>query len=235
MRYHVTQGDALCFASLSSFKDMHCSLQREGLWWDQGPLPNKLFPEPIQSSPRGHMVRPPCQWILPTSQASVWPFHVKFNSLPWWYSLTSFYMTRWIVNDFLRFYWGCLGGKSGKELPANAGDLKVLVWSLGQEDPPLEEGLITHSSILAWRIPWTEETGGLWSIGLQRVRHNWSDLACTHAYPQKCSCSRDCRNKFQTQLIVKKTIGKGKYSSHPFRKKKKKTTQTATGQYSHHP
>ena len=44
----------------------------------------------------------------------------------------------------------------------------MLVQSLGQEDP-LEEGLITHSSILSWRIPWTEETGGLWFTGSQRV------------------------------------------------------------------
>ena len=44
------------------------------------------------------------------------------------------------------------------------------VRSLGQEDP-LEEGMATHSSILAWRIPWTEEPGGLQSIGSQRVRY----------------------------------------------------------------
>ena len=43
--------------------------------------------------------------------------------------------------------------------------------SLGQEDS-LEKEMATHSSILAWRIPWTEETGGLLSIGLQRVRHD---------------------------------------------------------------
>ena len=41
----------------------------------------------------------------------------------------------------------------------------------GQEDP-LEEGMATHSSLLAWRIPWTEEPGGLQSMGLQRVGHN---------------------------------------------------------------
>ena len=46
------------------------------------------------------------------------------------------------------------------------------VWSLGQEDP-LEKGMATHSSILAWRIPWTEEPGGLQSMGLQRVGHDW--------------------------------------------------------------
>ena len=55
------------------------------------------------------------------------------------------------------------------------------VWSLGQEDP-LEEGMATHSSILAWRIPWTEEAGGLQSMGLQRVRHDWINLACTQLY-----------------------------------------------------
>ena len=45
------------------------------------------------------------------------------------------------------------------------------VRSLAQEDP-LEEGMATHSSILAWRIPWTEEPGGLQSIVLQRVGHD---------------------------------------------------------------
>ena len=45
------------------------------------------------------------------------------------------------------------------------------VQSLGREDP-LEKETATHSSILAWKIPWTEEPGGLQSRGLQRVRHN---------------------------------------------------------------
>ena len=45
------------------------------------------------------------------------------------------------------------------------------VQSLGQEDP-LEKGMATHSSILAWRIPWTEEAGRLQSRGSQRVRHD---------------------------------------------------------------
>ena len=51
------------------------------------------------------------------------------------------------------------------------------VRSLGQEDP-LEDGMATHSSVLAWRIPWTEEPGGLQPIGSQRVRHDHSNLAC---------------------------------------------------------
>ena len=45
-------------------------------------------------------------------------------------------------------------------------------WFLGWEDP-LEKGMVTHSRIPAWRIPWTEEPGGLQSMGLQRVGHNW--------------------------------------------------------------
>ena len=48
---------------------------------------------------------------------------------------------------------------------------KTWIRSLGQEDP-LEEGMATHSSILAWRIPWTEEPCGLQSMGLERVRLN---------------------------------------------------------------
>ena len=55
------------------------------------------------------------------------------------------------------------------------------VRSLGQEDP-LEEGVAAHSSILAWRIPWAEESGMLQSKGLQRVKHDGSDLACMHSH-----------------------------------------------------
>ena len=55
-----------------------------------------------------------------------------------------------------------------KNLPAVQ---ETSVQSLGQEDP-LEKGIAIHSSILAWRISWTEESGGLQSIGSQTVRHN---------------------------------------------------------------
>ena len=68
---------------------------------------------------------------------------------------------------------GFPGGSVVKNLPANAGDTEAWVQSLGQEDP-LEEEMATHSSILAWTIPWTEEPGGLQCIGLQRVRHDWA-------------------------------------------------------------
>ena len=48
---------------------------------------------------------------------------------------------------------------------------EILVQSLGQEDA-LEKGMATHSSILAWKIPWTEELGGLQCVGSQRIRHD---------------------------------------------------------------
>ena len=53
---------------------------------------------------------------------------------------------------------------------------EMQVQALGGEDP-LEEDMATHSSILAWRIPWTEEPGGLQSMDSPRVGHDWSDLA----------------------------------------------------------
>ena len=60
------------------------------------------------------------------------------------------------------------GGSDGKESAYNA---ETCVQSLGLEDP-LEKGMVTHSSILAWRILWTEEPGGLQSMGSQRVGHD---------------------------------------------------------------
>ena len=62
-------------------------------------------------------------------------------------------------------------GSAVKNPPAMQEPQETWVQFLGQEDP-LEEGMASHSSILAWRIPWTEEPGGLQSIGCQTVRHN---------------------------------------------------------------
>ena len=60
----------------------------------------------------------------------------------------------------------------GKDLPANAGDARD-VGLIPGSGRSLEEEMATHSSVLAWRIPWIEEPGGLQSMGLQRVRHSW--------------------------------------------------------------
>ena len=58
------------------------------------------------------------------------------------------------------------------------------VWSLGWEDP-LEKEMATHSNILAWKIPWTEEPGRLQSLGSQRVRHDWVTHTHTHTHTHK--------------------------------------------------
>ena len=68
-----------------------------------------------------------------------------------------------VFNNFTvqSFNWASLVAQMVKNLPAIQ---ETWIWSLGQEDP-LEEGMATHSSILAWRIPWTEESGGLSPCG----------------------------------------------------------------------
>ena len=63
---------------------------------------------------------------------------------------------------------GYTGGSVAKNPPAMP---ETRVQSLGQEDP-LEEEMATHSSVLAWRIPWTEEPGGLQCMGSQRAGHD---------------------------------------------------------------
>ena len=67
-------------------------------------------------------------------------------------------------------YVSSLVAQTVKNPPANAGDLG----SIPESGRSLEKEMATHSSILAWRIPWTEEAVGLQSMGLQRVRHYWT-------------------------------------------------------------
>ena len=79
---------------------------------------------------------------------------------------------------FLHFelqHWASLVVQFAKNLPAMQ---ETWVPSLGWEDP-LEKGMATHSSILAWRIPWTEEPGGLQTMGSQRVGHDWATFTFT--------------------------------------------------------
>ena len=72
---------------------------------------------------------------------------------------------------------GFSGGSGGKTTCLSMQEIpETRVGSLGQDDP-LEESMSTHSSILAWRILWSEEPGRLQYMGLQRVGHDWSNLA----------------------------------------------------------
>ena len=82
--------------------------------------------------------------------------------------LNSTAYTIWLIHIFPR---GLPDGSSGKEPTTNAGDVRDMDLIPGLGRSP-EEGMATHSNILAWRIPWTEEPGRLHSIASQRVRHN---------------------------------------------------------------
>ena len=70
----------------------------------------------------------------------------------------------------------CIMAEQIKNLPVVQETQEMQVWSLSQKDL-LEEKMATHSSILAWKIPWLEEPDWLQSMGSQRVGHNWNDLA----------------------------------------------------------
>ena len=94
----------------------------------------------------------------------------------------------------LRCLWASLIAQLVKNLPAMQEIQQMQVWSLGQEGS-LEEEMATHSSILAWKIPWTEEPGRLQSLGSHRVGDDWSNLAHTskdlwrrHGNPLQYSC-----------------------------------------------
>ena len=74
--------------------------------------------------------------------------------------------------------WAFLVAQTVKSLPVMQ---ETQVWFLGWKDP-LEKEMATHFSILAWRIPWTEELGELQSMGSQRVRHDWANNTHTHTH-----------------------------------------------------
>ena len=96
-------------------------------------------------------------------------FHLKPNIVPLKQSL------RFTV---ILYEWGFPGGASGKEPACQCRRCKRFRYPGSGRF--LGGGMTTHSSILPWRISWTEEPDGLQSIGSQRVRHDWSDLAYTH-------------------------------------------------------
>ena len=82
---------------------------------------------------------------------------------------------------------GLLRWLSGKEPTCQCKKHEMRVWSLGQEDP-LEKEMEAHSSILAWRILWTEKPGGLQSMVSQRVRYAWATHHQQRIYVQMFKC-----------------------------------------------
>ena len=125
---------------------------------------------PSGSSVHGILQARILEWVaIPFSRGSSWP-----RDQSWVSCIASIFFTIWAkqlglllyISTFRRIYRGAsLVTQMVKTLPALQ---ETWVWFLGWEDP-LEKGMATHSSILAWRIPWTEETGGLQSKGSQRV------------------------------------------------------------------
>ena len=88
-------------------------------------------------------------------------------------SFQKFYNLRYYIYIHLDTLWGLPRWCSGKESTCQYRRQGMWVWSLGQEDP-LEEEMTTHPSILIWEIPWTQEPGGLQSLGSPGVQHDWA-------------------------------------------------------------
>ena len=108
-------------------------------------------------------------YVVPrVSTQLIWKFHhqlTETGGLTWYFPS---FTTACIFVSSHTVLWASLVAQMVKNLP---GMRETWVRSLGQKDP-LEKGMATHSSILAWRIPWMEEPGGLQSMELQRVRHS---------------------------------------------------------------
>ena len=101
--------------------------------------------------------------------------------------------------DKIQHLFGLPWWLSGKEFTCSAGAAGDTVRSLGREDP-LEEGMATHSSTLAWRIPWSKGPGGLQFIGWQGVAHEWSDFA-QHIFMIE---TQQTRNRGDIPHLIKK-------------------------------
>ena len=110
---------------------------------------------------------------------------------------------RFSRSHFTAWVWSLTAGdpRAPSQVPPVNGLQKTrarfICWGL-----ELEKEMATHSSILAWRILWTEEPSGLLSVGSHRVRHDWSDLACMHACigegngnPLQYSCLKNPRDR----------------------------------------
>ena len=113
-------------------------------------------------------------------------------------------LCRYLFLSATRFWWeGFSDGSNGKESACNTDMQEAQVRSLGQEYPQ-EREMATHSSTLAWEIPWTEELGGLQSMGLQRVRY---DCATEHRWDVPDTqlpgptCTRNEQVSIQTVVI----------------------------------
>ena len=144
--------------------------------------------DPMDCSPSGSSVHGVFQarileWVAISSRVSF--RRREWTHIPCVFGIPGRFFTHWAIRECLTLCdphglyspWNSLGqntraslvAQSVKNLPAVQ---EAQVWSLGWDDP-LEKEMANHSSILARKIPWTEDPGGLQSMGSQRVRHDW--------------------------------------------------------------
>ena len=145
--------------------------------------------------------------VSETPLRAVCPFlkhHTGKLSYPW--SITEF-------RNELVSQWASLVAQTVTNLPAMQ---ETQVQSLGQEES-LEKGMATHSSILDWRIPWTEEPGRLQSMGLQRVGHDWAintHTPCPVNVPLCLAQSLNKRNYYGANLWKDTAFHQGAKNPH---------------------
>ena len=113
---------------------------------------------------------------------------------------------RWNSNVLFLFfnfilYWSTVAPLVAQMVKNPPAMQETWVWSLGWEEPP-EEGMTTHSCILAWRIPWTEGPGGLQSMGSQRVRHNWATQHSTSSISSVVTVSSGQQRDSATHMHI---------------------------------
>ena len=115
-------------------------------------------------------------------------FSLCFSKWLWRFKEKPRTYLRWLTyNRFLihanplmcSFVWSISNGSMVKKQLAKQDTEETRVWSLGQEDP-LEEKMAIHSSTFAWKLPWTDEPGGLQSMMSQRIGHDWAQGHSCH-------------------------------------------------------
>jgi len=102
-----------------------------------------------------------------------------------------------ICIEIYKWTWGFPGGSDGEESTCNAGDLGSV---LGWEDP-LDKGTAANSGILAWRIPWTEEPGGLQSMWSKRVGQGWVTFISLHTYGLRVESPKGCTSNVNSGYL----------------------------------
>ena len=177
-------------------------MEQKKIWgpeWEPQVKPTALLASPTYTGhvqgeekkhiKRGAKIEPLFFWVcLPSCLKDVFSFACQiklsfnwavtlvhsFKSLLWWDGTEEITLP-W---HGLCYFSGFSGGSDSKESAWNAGDQ---VQSLGEKDP-LEKEMATLSSILAWGIPWTEKPGGLQSMELQRIGHDWSSNTIQYCF-----------------------------------------------------